>query len=334
MFNKYSSDWLFIVKSYLRDYQCKHKECGEYDHNILVMLLEQWIKTHLYKNHYPNLLWFALRELLLKKFEDVPKFCDVVDSVLMNRNEFMNAWQDYDVVDRDFSVDDIKDMIISNKYDFHKAVYDVIDVARELLEIYRRFDEDNHIDFGDDWPFNISGNIFSMSVYNDCEKNYENRKYKHTSEQLKDLRMYLQKCIKENTVCDTDVNEYRIELSDYIRSYLINVRSNNFTALCYTMWYTTRLLFMNAEKGVVYKHRITDLNLIVNIYHIDLHKCDKCNIKDLNYKSDRVDCDAMYEHIYHNIMFIQQRLSDDVCKFGRNSILEYLGNIQYVPLEL
>lgn len=352
-FNMYSGDWIFIAKTYLQDYLRDHKASDEYDCNSLAIILERWINKHTYKNHYPYLLWFALRELLFKKFEDVPKFNDVVDTVLMNRHTFMNVWSDYDAVveqagriatslhdsshaGHELTAADVKEMIICNKYNFHEAIYNVINVAKELLDIHKNLKDDVQINFDDDFPLNISGDIFGRGIYNDCAKSFENRNYYQTSDQLKHLRMYLQKCIKEDDVCDTDVNEYRIELSDYIRAYLLNIHSNNFPALCYSMWYTARILFMNAEKGIVYMHDITNLNTAVKIYHIDLSKCIDCNIEGVNYKkyADYCDCTDAYNHIYHNIMFIQQRLCDDVYKFGKDSILEYLGNIVYVPLEL
>lgn len=352
--NKYSSDWLFIVKSYLRDYMCKHKAIDEYDNNILVIIIERWINQHLYHDHYPYLLWFALRELLLVKFENVPTFNDVVDTVLANRDDFMNAWSDHVAVVEQagriatslhdsshagyyITADDVKEMIITNKYNFHKAIYDVIDVAKELLEIYGKLDEENHIDFGDMYPTCISGNIHSRSVYNDDEKFFEQHHHNCISEQLRSLRVYLQKCIKEDKVCDTGVSEYRIELPDYIRAYLLNIHSNNFSALCYNMWYTTRMMFMTAGEGYVYKHAICDLNTVVKIYHIDLSKCSGCNIDGVNYKlyaNYCSDCTDDYRHIYHNIMFIQQRLHDDVYKFGKDSILAFPGSILFVPLEL
>lgn len=341
--NKYSSDWIFIAKMYLQDYLHNHKASDEYDCNSLVIILKGWIDKHLYKDHYPYLLWFALRELLFKKFEDVPKFNDVVDTVLMNRESFMNSWPDHaavvEQVGHELTAADVKEMIICNKYNFYEAIYKVVDVAKELLDIHENLKDDVQINFDDDFPLNISGSIFGRGMYNDCEKSFENRKYCHTSDQLKHLREYLQKCIKEDDVCDTGVSEYRIELSDYVRVYLRNIHSNNFPALCYSMWYTARMLFMNAEKGIVYTHDITNLNTVVKIYHIDLSKCIDCSIEGVDYKkyvdycgsSDNSDA---YNRIYHNIMFIQQRLRDDVYKLGKDSILEYLGNIQYVPLEL
>ena len=351
--NKYSSDWLFIVKSYLRDYLCKHKASDEYDNNILVIIIEKWINKHLYSDHYPYLLWFALRELLLVKFENVPTFNDVVDTVLANRDDFMNAWSDHAAIFEHagriatslydsshaghyITADDVKEMIITNKYNFHKAIYDVIDVAKELLEIYGKLDEENHIDFGDMYPICISGNIHSRSVYNDDDKFFEQHHHHCISEQLRSLRVYLQKCIKEDKVCDTGVSEYRIELPDYIRAYLLNIHSNNFSALCYSMWYTTRMMFMTAGEGYVYKHAICDLNVVVKIYHIDLSKCSGCNIDGVNYElyaNYCSDCTDDYRHIYHNIMFIQQRLHDDVYKIGKDS-LAFPGSILFVPLEL
>ena len=355
-FNMYSGDWIFIAKMYLQDYLHDHKASDEYDCNSLVIILERWINKHTYKNHYPYLLWFALRELLFKKFENVPTFNDVVDTVLMNRESFMNSWPDHAAVveqagrnatslhdsshtGHELTAADVKEMIICNKYNFHEAIYNVIDVAKELLDIHKNLKDDVQINFSNDFPLNISGDIFGRGIYNDCAKSFENRNYYQTSDQLKHLRVYLQKCIKEDKVCDTDVNEYRIELSDYIRAYLLNIHSNNFSALCYSMWYTARMLFMNAEKGIVYKHDITNLNLVVKIYHIDLSKCADCDIDGVNYKKYTDYCGSSgntdaYNRIYHNIMFIQQRLCDDVYKFGKDSILEYLGNIQYVPLEL
>lgn len=341
--NKYSSDWLFIVKSYLRDYMCKHKASDEYDNNVLVIIIERWINQHLYHDHYPYLLWFALRELLLVKFENVPTFNDVVDTVLANRDDFMNAWSDHAAIFEQaghaghyITADDVKEMIITNKYNFHKAIYDVIDVAKELLEIYGKLDEENHIDFGDTYPICISGNIHSRSVYNDDDKFFEQHHHHCISEQLRSLRVYLQKCIKEDKVCDTGVSEYRIELPDYIRAYLLNIHSNNFSALCYSMWYTTRMMFMTAGEGYVYKHAICDLNVVVKIYHIDLSKCSGCNIDGVNYNlyaNYCSDCTDDYRHIYHNIMFIQQRLHDDVYKIGKDS-LAFPGSILFVPLEL
>lgn len=301
--------------------------------SCLVNIARKWLMNRDYSQHDVYNVWFAMRELIIKKFTAEPTVYDVIQTALKYRSEYCRVDPD-DEFDWNYDCNNyacVKTSILYHLEGIYDHITNTCCIAKQLRQDY--IDNNLSIDFpkhiapikfnGDVYtiPFHttgISSNI-AVAATGSCII-YDDKFLTH--DYAVQLHKYLKKyCVKtRNFFKYAEKNPGRIDLID-IAGVII---SDAYFAFCgyeknmfaaHMVWYAVKFWSMLSSDKTY--HEIDEIQQLLSTYNIPVdttYKFESKTFKDM-YKNATID---KSNSVAYCIQFCEKMLDKYIYKFNRH----------------
>ena len=335
---------VFALVTYLSDCLANSTYYVDCADSCLVNIARKWLMSRDYSQHDVYNVWFAMRELIIKKFTAEPTVYDVIQTALKYRSEYCKVDPD-DEFDWNYDCNNyacVKTSILYHLEGIYDHITNTCCIAKKFRQDY--IDNNLYIDFpihiapikfnGDVYtiPFHttgISSNI-AVATIGRCII-YDDKFVTH--DYAVQLHKYLKKyCVKtRNFFKYAEKNPGYIDLID-IAGVII---SDAYFAFCgyekemfaaHMVWYAVKFWSMLSSDKTY--HEIDEIQQLLSTYNIPIdttYKFESREFKDM-YKNATID---KSNSVAYCIQFCEKMLDKYIHKFNRHITRVDLSDIPF-----
>ena len=323
---------VFALVTYLSDCLANSTYYVDCDDSGLVNIARKWLMSRdSYEQYDVYNVWFAMRELIIKKFTAEPTVYDVIQTALKYRSEYCKVDPD-DEFDWNYDCDDytcVKTSILYHLEGIYDYFANTCCIAKELRQDY--IDNNLSVDFK-----GLTSIEFDGETYHFCSNNTaacSNNCVVNTHDYAVQLHKYLKAyCVKtRNFFKYAEKNPGYIDLID-IAGVII---SDAYFAFCgyekemfaaHMVWYAVKFWSMLSSDKTY--HEIDEIQQLLNTYNIPIdttYKFESREFKDM-YKNATID---KSNSVAYCIQFCEKMLDKYIHKFNRHITRVDLSDIPF-----
>lgn len=311
---------VFALVTYLSDCLANSTYYVDCDDSGLVNIARKWLMSRdSYEQYDVYNVWFAMRELIIKKFTAEPTVYDVIQTALKYRSEYCKVDPD-DEFDWNYDCDDytcVKTSILYHLEGIYDHITNTCCIAKKFRQDY--IDNNLSIDFTGITSIEFDDEIYYFAKSDSCVDT--NNNIVDTHDYAVHLHKYLKKyCVKtRNFFKYAEKHPERIDLID-IAGVII---SDAYFAFCgydknmfaaHMVWYAVKFWSMLSSDKTY--HEIDEIQQLLSTYNIPAdttYKFESKEFKDM-YKNANID---KSNSVAYCIQFCEKMLDKYIYKFNK-----------------
>lgn len=306
---------VFALVTYLSDCLANstyYVDCADSNVSCLVNIARKWLMNRDYSQHDVYNVWFAMRELIIKKFTAEPTVYDVIQTALKYRSEYCKVDPD-DEFDWNYDCNNyacVKTSILYHLEGIYDHITNTCCIAKKFRQDY--IDNNLSVDFK-----GLTSIEFDGETYYFCSNNGVVNTHDYAVQLHKYLKAY---CVKtRNFFKYAEKNPGRIDLID-IAGVIIDdayfafcgYDKNMFAA--HMVWYAVKFWSMLSSDKTY--HEIDEIQQLLSTYNIPVdttYKFESRTFKEM-YKNANID---KSNSVAYCIQFCEKMLDKYIYKFNR-----------------